>query len=273
MNPTDPTPNPVAPGQEPVQAQPVATPEPTPRQAIEARYSQMYQQEPATPPAEPVATPTPEPAAPVDTTQILLDRLAQLEQRLAPPPPPAPVAPPDPNASKNWLEMLSTGDLAAAEAKLRETLKVPDQASVITQAVEQMRAEHEIQTFVSGLQASNTDLLPMEHFINASAQAELARVFTGKPSPSPTEYVAAFKTALNRSVADARKLVLELRGQGATNANTRNSQVLATPTFVPQAATAHRETPPSQETPESPDAYIASRQAWQAKLRGLPANS
>lgn len=276
------TPNPVAPGQEPSVAPPApaepTSPQQAARAAITERYQQMYQQEPpqAPPTPEPPATPPAPAPAPTEpsvnneTIQVLLDRIAALENAQKPQAPPPPAAP---EATADWVDLLVSGKKAEAEAALRAQLAVPDASQVITQAVEQMRAEQELNNFMVEVRTANADIASMEPFVAALAERELQQVLSQKPQASPAERVAAYKTAVNNAITSARNTILEFRGQGAQQASTRQTQVLAQPTLVPTPVNTNRETPTSPEAPESATDYVAKRQQWSARGRGLTLNS
>lgn len=269
---------PEATGQEPT-AQAPATPATTvqnvARQELANKYQQLYQPsgEPVTP-AEAAPAATPEPVAPAPEADLkavltaLTDRLAALETSRSAAPPAAPAEQATPQQVADWLSLLQEGKKEEAEAALAGKLGVQSPESIITAAVEQMRVEQDLNEYTRKVQADNADIADMEPYISAMVGFEANQKFAGK-RPTPTEYSVFYKDAVARHVADARKLVLGFRGQGATNATTRTTQVLAQPTFVPQPVNTNRETPTQVQAPEAPQDYIAARQARNAADRGL----
>lgn len=281
MTPSDPTH--VAAPAAPVA--PAATEAATPQSERERIYQQFYVAPPDAPaPPQVDAAPAPvidaQPPA-LTTEQVLasvVDKLGQLEQRLSTPPPAphvAPLAPAAPAAEPDWLALMGAGEREAGEAALAAMLAKrlqPREASIETRVMEQFHAQREAETFTQQIRQQNPDVAPMEPFIGARVQVRLAEAQQRGLVQSPADYVKVYKEAVTQEVAAARNLFLSIRGQGAASATTRTQQVSAQPSLQPQAVS----TPVASQQPgtpeiETPESYLAKRQARSAALRGLGA--
>ena len=227
-------------------------------------------------PETPAAPEVPAPPAQQDVAAILLERIAALEAKLTQPPAaPKPETPAVPEGTEDphlWLKLLSEGKVAEAEALMKAKFGGPSREEILTQATEQWRVEQDLNDYTRRVQADNADIAEMEPFISAAVGFEAQQKFAGH-QPTPAEYAVFYKDSVKRNVENARKLVLGYRGQGATNASTRTTQVLASPTFTPQPVNSNREAPSGPPALESTTDYFASRAQRAAAARGMQASA
>lgn len=248
---------------------------------------QQQQQTPAEP-AAPAPQQTQASQAPVDPAQ-------RYEQLYSPPAPAVDVAamreqlrqellaelkPPTPapaQAEIDWLDALQKGDRAVGEAALAKLvggkLNLQEvQQGAVQEALQRFMMHQQITDHVASIKADpqNADVLRLEPYITAAVEQRL----TGEQAriKSPADYVKVYKEIITDELSKARQLVLSFRGEGATQAATRQRTVLANPMLTPQAVTDTRQPQTTQAVePETAAEYFAKRQQQQLRLRGMQA--
>jgi hypothetical protein len=284
-DPIQPQPTPVA--VETPQPQPVApAPEApqTPRQEVYAKYEQLYgnplANQPAPPetpvPVEPTPIPAPAPpvAAPPDefqaTIKALQDKIAQLEGRIPAPPPP-PTSPPP----VSFVDKLREGDFEGAEAllinKTREAVTAEATQKAFTEAVEAIRVQNEIESYVARLRAENPDVVPFERYLNAPVQARLEAAKNSGKVQSAADFVREYKAAVDAEVAELRKISQQYRAAGKSEAMVTKREVLSATTLQPQLVSPERTGQQEEPQVETPQDYLAERLARLARMKGLAA--
>lgn len=226
------------------------------------------------PPAPPEAVPPP-----LTTEQVLsslVDKIGQLEQRMAAPPPaPAPAAPPagaTPQEQADWLTLLSQGKRAEAEAAMAAMIARQNSANeqaLQSRVLAQVAAERDMQDFTQQVRTQNADIAEMESYIAPRVQHRLNEAMQSGRVKSPADYATVYKELLTDELKQARNFYLRVRGAGAAQAGVRQSQVVAAPTLAPQAVATPQAPTPSEPEIETPQAYLARRQQRNAAYRGL----
>lgn len=205
----------------------------------------------------------------------VLEQLATAQQSRQQVPPQQPAR----NLSE-WVDLLREGKIDDATKKLAEIVaeqlepkvlpRAKDEAT--TEALELFRVEQALTQFVDTVRKENPDLLPMEEFIAAKAQAKLEQRQRAGLVQNASQYIEAYKTSVNEAVAEARKLLQSVRATGKEAATVRTREVLSSSPVRPSSIAAdHGSPPPAEEPPreESPLDYIARRRAQMARTAGL----
>lgn len=250
------------------------------RTAIINKYEQTYFGDPAatteTVAADPVVV---EPPAPTVTPvvpagpdlavamQALLDKVTSLESKIAQPQTPTVIA----QAESDWLQLLSEGKKVDGEKALAKALGPGIQQQAVQQALAIMQSERAINEFVSEIRTKNPDLTPMEPYIALAADARIRAAQAAGKVNSPADYVNVYKEAVSAEIEAARNLTRTFQGVGKTQATTRIAEVAASPTLKPNAVNLQREAPAQAqpEAAETPESYLAKRQANHARLAGM----
>lgn len=251
------------------------------RDAVIKKYEAMYGQ-PAEPTAdavvaEPVAAESvvaAEPVAPVIDAntlalQAVVAELAALKQQMAPKP--VEQKPAEQVAQADWLELLAGGKKAEGEQALIKLLGPEIQRQAVQEALQQIDMQRDVNDFVTKVRADNADILPMENYVAAMANARIQQAEAQGLIKTPADRVTVYKQAVNAEIENARKLVQTFRGAGKQEAATRNQTVVASPTIKPNAVNAEREAPKVSGEPdvETPQSYLAKRNAMHARNSGL----
>ncbi len=256
----------------------------TPRDAVIAKYEQMYgtpaePSAPATVAAEPVApvVETPEATPQPDLASVLTlltSKITEMDQRLAAAQNPAPQPTAAVGEQDSWLKLLAEGKQSEGEKALANVLGPQIQQQAVQQALALMQAEREVNDFTTKIKADNPDLMAFESYITLGAQQRIALGQAAGTIKSPADYVNVYKDAVKAEIENARKLSQSLRGAGATQAATRIAEVVASPVLQPSAVNTNREqAAPRQEAEKSPEQitqdYFAERKQRQAKMAGM----
>lgn len=244
-------------------APPAATPVPATVETVPA---------PETVVASPEATPPP-----LTQEQILVSlvqKIGDLEQKLNAPAPAAPVAAPDPAAQPDWLTLLSQGKREDAERAMAAMIAKQNSANeqaLQSRVLAQVAAEREMQSFTATIRSANADIVEMEGYIAPRVQNRLNEAMQAGRVQSPADYATVYKELLADEVKQARNFILRARGAGAQQAAVRQSEVVAAPTLAPQQVNPQRDTvaAPSEPEVETPQAYLARRQARSMAFKGL----
>jgi hypothetical protein len=276
------------PGTPPVESQPIPAPPetpvtPNPRQELYAKYEQLYGGTPLPPPpveaqvpeAAPVAPVVPPPAAPPDdfrgTLKSLQDEIAALKAQLKPVP--APVAPPPPPQS--FVDKLREGDFEGAEAllinKAKDAVTAEASQRAFTEAVEAIRVQNDIESFVARLRAENPDVVPFERYLNAPVQARIESAKQEGKIQTAADFVREYKAAVEAEVSEIRKISQQYRAAGKSEAMVTKREVISATTLQPQLVTQDRTGQPTEPQAESPQDYLASRLERLQRMKGLAA--
>lgn len=257
----------ITPGAKP-SGQPVIDPG---RDALVKKYEATYFAQPEPEPAqsEPAAVIEPVPAEPgqvPDTNQVLqsvVAELAALKAQLTPPPKVE-----APKTQEDWLKLLADGKKSEGEKALAALLGPEIEKAAVAKALQQITVEREIDTFASKVRSDNADIIQMEPYVAQAAFNRIQQVMQNNPT---ADYVTVYKQAVTAEIENARKLVQTFRGAGKQEAVTRQTQVLSTPTIKPNAVNLERDAPKADGEPEveTPQSYMAKRQAMHAKNSGL----
>lgn len=293
-SPLAPTPTPVpAPESGPPLSQPAAEPQTPTNYSARQDIYQKYYGEPQQPAQQPVATePTAQvvpdaqdPAAPAaDAPDPQQDRISQLEGQFAQvvqilermvqpqqqPVPGAPAAPAGP--SPTWVELVRQGKIEDAEQALFNKFESRLKTEVTSETLEAVRVEGEVKDFLTDLRGKNPDLVQFEEFIGSKAEGRLKAELASGRIRDTAAYVDAYKRSVNAAVADARNLVQQIRAAGKNDALTVRTEVLSSSPVAPNAVDQNRGVLPTAAkpaAPQSPQDYIARRQADAARRAGL----
>lgn len=259
-------------------AQPSAAPViATDRDAVIKKYESMYGEPVAETPqaVEPVAEPAAvEPVAPVlDANTLALQavvaELAALKAQMAPKP--EPVKPAEQIAQADWLALLAEGKKAEGEKALLQLLGPDIQRQAVQEALQQIDMQRDINDFVTKVRADNADILPMENYVAAAANARIQQAEAQGLIKTPADRVTVYKQAVTAEIENARKLVQTFRGAGKQEAAVRNQTIVASPTIKPNSVNAEREAPKGAGEPEveTAQSYLAKRQQQHARNSGL----
>lgn len=268
------------------QAQPQVVPAGQEQRAeIIKKYENLYGQQPQQEQQQQVVQPVvQQPVEPViqqpDQTAILQQlatELAAVKQQLAAQPQQQQVTVSTATQEDaDWLAKLAAGDKSEGERLLAQRVKALIgenlQSNAVQQAVALVTAQNQVNEFILDVRSKNADVMPMEQYITvAAAQRIQAAQETGKIK-SPADYVTVYKEAVNAEIENARKLILSLRGEGRSQATTRQAEVVAVPAIQPQAVDTQRGVQQQQQQQpavETVEDYMAKRQQAQARMRGM----
>lgn len=246
-----------APAPAPADATPAPTPAVTPAPAV-----------PAEPTPAPAAVIPPEFMEALKTFQA---ELAAIKAQTAPPAPVEPTPAPTDETESPFVTLLREGKVNEATAALAAEVAKLNQAQIVDQAVararEVARAEAEIESFVKDLKTANPELLVMEAFVTADAQARLNAAQTSGKIKTTEDAVREYKKAVLDATESARKIALQLRGEGKTEAMVRNKEVLSASTPTPNQLVPRQDTPQEPQEPvvESPESYLEMRKQLAAR--------
>jgi hypothetical protein len=174
----------------------------------------------------------------------------------------APVVP-----QEDWFALLQAGKRTEAEAALISRVSNGAAAKItqetLQQALELSRTEREIEDYNNHIRNTNPDMLDVEDLISLKAEQK----FRGKLSTikNTKDYIDTYKTVVNESIDDIRKLLQRTRAAAKNEAMTTRREVLSSTTMSPndigrreQAGDADNQ----QAEPDlSPKSYIEMRKA------------
>lgn len=284
----------------PQTAEPTPAPTGTPQQqSREAIYARFYgtDQPPAQPAPEPVPEPTTtEPAStqppassvapaaglpPEQIKQLVSDVIKTLMPTNAPAPattpaaPAAPAAPPpDPSG---WVKKLTGGDWEGATKDLEQQILQSVQAQLAPQiqqqtlqeAIENFKAETELNTFVNDIRQKNSDIVALEPLLAPKIQLAMQAWLQSQGGPvAPLAYVEEYKKVATQEINDARNLIQQLRAAGAERQQVVHQEVLSSTTLPPTSAQTPQ-TPPAPPAPQTAQDYLAMRQAQALRRNGM----
>lgn len=251
------------------------TPEQKPVTAREQLYQKLgYGEEPEKTP-EPAKEEPPKPEAPdfeallSRATEPLVAKIAELEQKLAPPPP----KPAEP-AKKALVDYLREGDVEGFEKALIETVESRVSERVTGRAKEESLAEFQVQqtlnTFLNDVRKDNADIMEEEPWITSIAAAKLQAAQSAGKIKDAESYVSAYQSSVKEAIDEVRKRIQRYRANGKDEALTTKREVISSSPLKPNSIAERGE--PSQ-TPTEPDIspgnYIAQRQRWNNQRKGL----
>ncbi len=245
-------------------AEPVA-PAAAPVDPRAEQYSKLYQ-DGTVPEATPAST-----EEGIAKINARLDKLA--------PGAPAPAEGP----TKTFMELLESGDSAAAVKVLRDEIRNDlkadfeaskmDSRAITEQATAMARIERQNEQFVEGIRSQHPELAPFEPFIRDKADKLLTLAHSRGTIKSGEDYVVAYQTAVKAAVEEIQKAVGTVRAAGKDEAMVSKEQVLAASTISPTLVPQGTERAPGDQTPQDPaaatDAYIAMRQKRNDRNHGL----
>jgi hypothetical protein len=246
----------------------------TPQQETrEALYNKLYGQQ-AQEQSQQVAAP---PAAAEPDYKSMFSQLSsQVQQLIEKQGPAAAAAVTPPIPQEDWFSLLQQGKRTEAEQVLKDYVAQGAQQKIIqetlVQAMELNRMEREIEDFNNSVRASNSDMLDVEDLISLKAEKEFALL---QPTiKNNKDYVAAYKTAVNKSVESMRNVLRRTRAAAKNEALTTKREVLASTTMSPNDIQRREETNGQRQAPNeqemlSPTDYLAARKANMSKISGM----
>lgn len=183
-------------------------------------------------------------------------------------------------AEPSWVALLREGKIKEAEDAFAAVVAQKNEAALIEQLTEKignqtrdrMRAESEIERFTTDLRAQNPDLVPFEKWIAVEAQDRMAAYRNQGLIKNTDDAVRYYKQSVTEAVSTARKAYQSIRGDGKTEGQTRNREVLSSRPIPPQQVDVSRQqiTGDTQEPPtESTSEYLQKREAVAAWKKGL----
>lgn len=256
------------------------------RAAVEQKYQELYGAPAPEPEAAPAAEPTPEPvaaepAAPQKTVEDVLrealapmaEQFATLKQEIAALKQPV-VTTTATATDKTLVEYLQAGDVdgfeKALQGRIARAISGQVTAESTDQAVERVRAEQDVKSYLEKVEAENQDLVPMKDWVIAEAQRRLEAVVQSGQAKTIPQFVAAYKQAVNDSVVNVRKAYQQIRGAGKSEALTVKKTVVSSTPLPSNQVVDHEPKEPQPTEPNvDPGDYIARRQAASATGRGL----
>lgn len=262
----------MAPTETPVSQETPVTQTPQSTQDVnrEALYQQYYgtptgdtpaSDAPVTPvesaaPAEPVDAPVAPivaqlPPEALQFMQQVTAELADLRSKVAPTPT-VPITAPE----EVFVNLLREGKVKEAIDVLAVAVAAKNSSQLtqdtLNQTREVMRAESEIDRFTTDLRTTNPELVPMERLIAADAQDRMVQARASGRVRTTDDAVREYKTAVTEAVTSARKLYHTLRGDGKSEAQVRQREVLSSRPVSPQQTDTSRPQVTGVDVPEPP---------------------
>ena len=176
-----------------------------------------------------------------------------------------------------WIPLLRDGKIKEAEEAMAAFVIQRGQGQIVqaavTQAREIARAETAVERHVTAVRSANPDLVPLESWIASEAAARMQRAQASGQVKSTDDAIRIYTSSVDEAVASARKLYLTLRGEGQQQAMTRNREVITSQPIPPQQVDTSRPQvtggQPTEPKVETPQEYLAKREAAQARQKGL----
>lgn len=200
--------------------------------------------------APPVATLPPEV---LQLMQQMQTELAELRTQLKPP---APVVDTTHEPEPSWISLLREGRVKEAEDALATAVAKKNQDQLLQQSTAQtrevMRAEADIDRFTTELRTANPELVPMEKMIAVEAQELMAQARQKGLIKTTDDAIRIYKTSVTEAVTSARKLYHTLRGDGKSEAQIRQREVLSSRPVPPQQVDTSRPQVNQNQTQEPP---------------------
>lgn len=172
-------------------------------------------------------------------------------------------------AKKEFLDLYARGDKAGAKAALMEDMLPQIQNDVVKKVsadvLRATRAENDIRSYSESMRQKNPDLVPFERSIGLEAQDLVRQAMGNGLVNTVEEYVAASKKALDVTVDAYKKRVLQLKGEGVTQAQTRSTEIVSTSAIPPGSKQTQSQSQTAQEPDVSAENYLARRRAQQGQ--------
>jgi hypothetical protein len=131
------------------------------------------------------------------------------------------------------------------------------------------RAETEIREYGNRLRTENPELVPFERSISLEAQDMVRQAVQQELVRTVEEYVSASKQALKLTVDAFKKRALALKGEGVTQAQTRQTQVVSSSAVKPGQTQIQSSADQSQEPDVSAKSYLERRRELNRAGRGI----
>jgi hypothetical protein len=217
-------------------------------------------------------------ANPSEELRALRAEIASLRESTKPPVQTA-VTPP---TRPKWVENLATGDYNAADQALLDSTAASVEARMarkfdeVRSAAYQdaLNATHvnlEIDRHVQKLRMENPELAPFEKYLQAPVAQRVEEAKAAGKIKSPVDFIREYTSAIDGEVENLRNLGLVLRGQGKSEAQARNQQVLASTLVTPNPVQSLQTSQgPQQTAAEEPvEDYFARRRSDEARRKGM----
>lgn len=230
------------------------------------------------PPLDPVVTPPVATIHPevLQLMQSMQSELAELKSRV--PTPAVPTSTPV-DVEPAWIPLLREGKIKEAEdamansvmAKIKDQLQAQILEQSTTQTREVMRAEADIDRFTTELRSQNPELVPMEKLIAVDAQERMATAQKQGFIKTTDDAIRIYKSSVTDAVTSARKLYHTLRGDGKSEAQVRQREVLSSRPIPPQQVDTSRPQVINEQEPavETPQDYLRKREEANNRRKGL----
>lgn len=281
---------PSAPEIAPVSSEPTPAPTPSPvaatpplseREQIYQKYYGSPEPEVVTPPTPEVVPPTPEPVVASDPppapaltgNEELFAAIAALKDQVAALTPKAPAPTPEVPVvnDTDWMAAMASGNKDLAEQILKSRMAPEIAQHTVTQVLETIRVQNEINTFITDLRGKNADIIDAEEWITYKAQQGLQKLRDAGSIQNNDDYIKHYKDEVNKAVASVRTTLQRSRAAGKEEGFTRTKEVLSSTPLSPSAIDPNRGNlaPPAQPAFETAEDYFAKRKARTAANLGL----
>lgn len=172
-----------------------------------------------------------------------------------------------------FLDLYARGDKEGArQALIREMapqIKADLTRSISQDVIRTQRAETEIREYGNRLRSENPELVPFERAISLEAQDMVRQAVRQEIVKTVEEYVSASKQALKLTVDAYKKRALALKGEGVTQAQTRQTQVVSSSAVSPGQTQKMSSDGQSQEPDVSAKSYLERRRELNRAGRGI----
>lgn len=172
-----------------------------------------------------------------------------------------------------FLDLYARGDKEGArQALIKEMapqIKADLTRSISQDVIRTQRAETEIREYGNRLRTENPELVPFERAISLEAQDMVRQAVRQEIVKTVEEYVSASKQALKLTVDAYKKRTLALRGEGVTQAQTRQTQVVSSGAVSPGQTQKVSSDGQSQEPDVSAKSYLERRREINRAGRGI----
>jgi len=172
-----------------------------------------------------------------------------------------------------FLDLYARGDKEGArQALIREMapqIKADLTRSISQDVIRTQRAETEIREYGNRLRNENPELVPFERAISLEAQDMVRTAVKQEIIKTVEEYVSASKQALKLTVDAYKKRALALKGEGVTQAQTRQTQVVSQSAVKPGQTQTQSSDSQSQEPDVSATSYLQRRRELNRAGRGM----
>lgn len=212
----------------------------------------------------------------VDSNTQLMELVQSLKSEIASLKPKPTVVEEPKTITTPWFEQLRQGNFEGAEQdiinRVKDSVSAEATKKAVNEAVETIRIQLEVESYLKDLRGQNPDIAPMERYLRAPVEARLAQAHQNGKIQSSVDYVREYKAAVDAEVLEIRKVTGQYRAAGKNEATTRAKEVLSASTLPPQGVSSLQSNTQESELAGGGDLtndYLRARLAKSASMRGM----